>query len=217
MAKCPNCDAVLKKEPTRKTNCTICGRPIYVKSTPLNKARRLMTEEQALQADAEWAARAEQQNRERDLDLLRAVGIADTNLVGDVLLNSDQWKNAVWAGLRWAVNNGRELHKRKLAASTLCSMAENLEARVRWAATVRDLELLDLAQRGCGRAEVRGGRRDATCTSCSRLMGTTVPTTGPKQSLLPPPDCPNLERGAGCLLYFAPEPSFFSGLTPTLK
>ncbi|MEK6245612.1 MAG: hypothetical protein AABM33_14080 [Pseudomonadota bacterium] len=48
----------LVKMPQRQTKCPACRRPIYVKSTPDDRMKRLMTEGQAQAAEAAWARRA---------------------------------------------------------------------------------------------------------------------------------------------------------------
>lgn len=55
--RCPYCEVALKKMPTRKTKCKTCGQVIYIKSTPCNRTKRLMTEAQANDADRQWHER----------------------------------------------------------------------------------------------------------------------------------------------------------------
>lgn len=52
---CPNCSAQLAKMPTRKTKCRACGQPVFLKSTPENREKVLMTEAQAAAAEAAWS------------------------------------------------------------------------------------------------------------------------------------------------------------------
>ena len=56
---CPYCNSPLKKEPTRKTKCPSCRKPIFVKSRPTDKTRRLVTQEQADDIEHEWAIKRE--------------------------------------------------------------------------------------------------------------------------------------------------------------
>lgn len=53
-AKCPTCHAELKKVPERKTKCPSCGQYMYVKSSPQDRVKRLVTEEEAKRLEAEW-------------------------------------------------------------------------------------------------------------------------------------------------------------------
>ena len=56
---CPYCSSPLKKEPTRKTKCPSCRKPIFVKSRPTDKTRKLVTQEQADDIEHEWAIKGE--------------------------------------------------------------------------------------------------------------------------------------------------------------
>ena len=51
---CPYCERALPKRPERKTACPYCGEWIYVRSRPLDRARVLLTGQQASQVEAEW-------------------------------------------------------------------------------------------------------------------------------------------------------------------
>ena len=53
---CPSCGAALKKVPQRKTKCPSCGGFIFVKYSPSNPQKRLVTQAEAEQIDAEWNA-----------------------------------------------------------------------------------------------------------------------------------------------------------------
>lgn len=63
---CPSCSALLPKLPQRKTRCKACGEFMFVKYTPDNPVRRLMTAAQAAQAEAMWKAKGEQDHAERE-------------------------------------------------------------------------------------------------------------------------------------------------------
>jgi hypothetical protein len=52
---CPYCGYDLKVMPQRKKKCPSCSRPIYVKSTPENRTKRIMTEVQAIDAENQWS------------------------------------------------------------------------------------------------------------------------------------------------------------------
>ena len=53
--QCPSCKAPLAKMPQRKTKCKACGAFIFIKSTPDNRERRLMTQAQADAAEQAWS------------------------------------------------------------------------------------------------------------------------------------------------------------------
>jgi DNA-directed RNA polymerase subunit RPC12/RpoP len=52
---CPYCSAPLKKEPKRKTKCPSCQKPIFIKSRPSDRTKRLVTQEQAEDIEDEWS------------------------------------------------------------------------------------------------------------------------------------------------------------------
>ena len=54
---CPSCGGVLASTPTRQTKCKLCGAGIFVKSTPDNPQKRLMTQAQAESAERAWSAK----------------------------------------------------------------------------------------------------------------------------------------------------------------
>ena len=53
---CPYCSILLEKIPRRKAKCQACGKFIFIKSTPDNHEKRLMTEQEAESADKAWEA-----------------------------------------------------------------------------------------------------------------------------------------------------------------
>jgi uncharacterized Zn finger protein (UPF0148 family) len=56
---CPYCNSPLKKVPQRKTLCPSCRQPIYVRSRPTDRTKRLVTQEQADEIEEEWTINAE--------------------------------------------------------------------------------------------------------------------------------------------------------------
>lgn len=49
----------MAKMPTRKTKCPHCGQFMFVKASPGDPVKRLVTEEQAARIEQEWSARHE--------------------------------------------------------------------------------------------------------------------------------------------------------------
>lgn len=64
-SRCPSCDAALPKPPQRKARCKICLEFMFVRATPEDRTRRLMTAAQAEAADLAWQQRAEQEHAGR--------------------------------------------------------------------------------------------------------------------------------------------------------
>jgi DNA-directed RNA polymerase subunit RPC12/RpoP len=83
-AECPYCHSTLKKVPARKTKCPRCGKLIFVKTRPKDRARVVVTEEQAKKIEDEWSATGianepfiggeEEFNKEKDLLRVRFKG-----------------------------------------------------------------------------------------------------------------------------------------------
>lgn len=54
MPTCPSCGAALAKMPQRKTRCKQCGEFMFIRSTPDDRTRRLMSAADAEAADDAW-------------------------------------------------------------------------------------------------------------------------------------------------------------------
>ena len=55
--KCPNCQKVLDKIPSRKTKCPYCGEYVYVRTRPKDRARIVVTKAGADKIEAEWESK----------------------------------------------------------------------------------------------------------------------------------------------------------------
>lgn len=69
--KCPYCGFNLDKKPTQKKKCPNCGKNMFVRTRPDDRERVLVTEEQVLVIEAQWAKLSEQrlleyEQRERE-------------------------------------------------------------------------------------------------------------------------------------------------------
>ncbi len=53
---CPNCARSLDGMPTRKKKCPGCGKPMMVRTRPVDRARILVTEQGAREIDQQWTA-----------------------------------------------------------------------------------------------------------------------------------------------------------------
>jgi DNA-directed RNA polymerase subunit RPC12/RpoP len=66
--RCPYCSAELDKMPGRKKKCPACEHYIYVRTRPSDRQRVLVTEIQAAEIEAQWAARSSSLNARRFVD-----------------------------------------------------------------------------------------------------------------------------------------------------
>ena len=64
---CPYCAVALKKPPLRKKKCPACKQDIYVKATPDDRTKRLMTASEAQAAETAWAKHGYEQEVQRDI------------------------------------------------------------------------------------------------------------------------------------------------------
>lgn len=70
-SQCPSCKAPLDKMPQRKTKCKGCGEFIFVKDTPCNQTKRLMTAAQAETAERAWEDHHAKKMRREAADLYK--------------------------------------------------------------------------------------------------------------------------------------------------
>lgn len=186
---CPYCCAQLPKMPARKTRCKACGQSMYVKYTPSNTTRRLMTGEQARRAEEEWTEKYIDDKQQAIAKMLEL----PSTLRGAEL----EEKVRMLAG-----DEGEALRLRAMACISMrANFSNTSHERVAWEKRAIVLGLLDDKQKGIGKVKISGA--DDGCTTCPRLAGLVLPIDeaigcGP----LPPPQCEKLSRGGGCNLYY---------------
>lgn len=185
---CPYCGESLEKIPARKTKCKACGQFMYVKSTPENRTKRLMTEAQALAAEEQWNARGERISLDRradDIGLPR--GLTERQLAD--------------AARALANDPAIDLHRRKMAAFSVSSyFCQAEEERRNWAVLGYRLDLLSIA-RHFEQAQVRAGSQ--ACPSCQTLHERRWRIADAmNMDQLPNRDCLYWRRGGGCCAFW---------------
>lgn len=187
--QCPYCAAPLPKMPARKTKCKACGRFMYVKSTPENREKRLMTEAQADAAERLWTAHYDGQQAAQ---LAAATGIKPQVSIAAS-------KPALMA---LASNPSADKQQRKMAALSLIRLSETQEERESWSALGYAMDL-ETMQAGGAVPQVMIRGEATRCAVCARLDRQVI---GIDQALaqmpLPPRDCPSLAEGRGCLCWY---------------
>ncbi len=118
---CPYCGHDLKAMPQRKRKCPSCGRPIYVKSTPDNRNKPIMTEPQATAAEGEWNS---YNIRQRSLSALFPFGLTERDIQRERDLGAAGDREAVISLLASVERETDDLHKRKMALGLLAVYAE---------------------------------------------------------------------------------------------
>lgn len=184
--ECPYCASPLPKMPARKTKCKACGQFMYVKSSPDNRQKRLMTKAQAAAAEAAWAAQADCARAEQ---LAIAAGIKPLATVAAT-------KAALIA---LASNPKADKQQRKMAAVGLVRLAASQEERESWSALAYALEL-EMMQDGGAVPQVMIRGDAERCPVCARADGQVMRIESALADMpLPPRDCLKLAEGYGCL------------------
>jgi len=157
---CPYCGAELAKMPARKKRCPSCSQPIYVKSTPEDRTKRLMTASQAKAAEDAWHMHGVRgYTRQKAENTLALIGVSSEQL--NHLLESTGWELsvAVEACLFAAIGPESTMtrHHKKCAHWAIAKkMIETGDAR--WqehmAQSIRE-ELADWQERGALGVRVR--------------------------------------------------------------
>lgn len=149
---CPYCGFDLKIMPQRKKKCSNCSRSIYVKSTPGDRTKRLMTETNAVHVEKLWA---EHQERQQTLTTLRFVGLDERRLVQERERGAKSDKEAVVSILVSVAASTDSLHTKQMAFHLLANATSSdnqlsLEYRV----SAIKCELLRFRQSGVANVEV---------------------------------------------------------------
>lgn len=113
---CPNCGVTLDRAPQRKTKCKACKQSIFVKYTPDNRTKRLMTAEQAAHAEAQWEARGMDQ---RITEFCRMWGTDEHLFRIGVCESGGNLDSLMAVELRFLLATSSDLQQRAMAAWAL--------------------------------------------------------------------------------------------------
>lgn len=192
---CPSCGTVLAKVPQRKTKCKHCGEFIFVKSTPNDREKRLMTPAQADAAEQAWSAHGQaafirskaQHYGIDDQDLTSAFGRSG----GDI--------DAAMCGLL----NQRALLGDRLAVAGMLAHSHTAEAMMSWQRFQLETDLARMRNQGIRSVQLSlSGEKG--CNVCQFMAGSVVPTTTSAGDIIRF-DCERLgaETPKGCQLMAA--------------
>ena len=118
---CPYCGFDLQIMPKRKKKCPACTKPIYIKYTPDNRKKRLMTEEQANDAEKQWDLHG---LRQSSIDILSMFGLDESEIEKQRAMGAKNDDEAVFTIVsQVTMSNKYELHEWKLAYLILASLA----------------------------------------------------------------------------------------------
>ena len=164
LISCPYCRYDLKVMPQRKKKCPSCSRPIYVKSTPENRSKRIMTEVQAIDAENQWSL---YNLRQKSLSTLFPFGLLEQDIEKEIALSAKTDSEAVVSLLTRIIADTTDLHKRKMAWSHLAIYAE-AEDRPFYEYLVESIrcELHRYKQRGVKKVEIITAGHGNACLEC---------------------------------------------------
>ncbi len=164
MHSCPYCGHDLKVMPQRKKKCPSCARPIYIKSTPDNREKRLMTEAQAAEAEKQWSY---YHQRQRFLILLQPFGLGDRDIENEKARGVEKDIEAVSSILARVAVSTKDLNERKMAFYELALLAEEKGKPFHdFLVEAARSELLRYKQHGVAKVEILTSGPGNSCPEC---------------------------------------------------
>jgi hypothetical protein len=172
--------------PQRKTKCRACGQFMYVRSTPDDRTRRLMTEAQMQAAEAAWEGYGARQMAQLEMQDFGALAVDYVLPPAPIDVSA-------------AVAKADHLAQGKGPMKQVCiGLFRSAESPTDAFAALLALTAIDLAQaRAMGARTVQlrvpppGG-----CARCKPLHNTVVPSDSPAVAVVPV-DCPRLMAPSG--------------------
>jgi len=168
---CPYCNYALEKVPQRKTKCPFCNKSIFVKSTPANRNKRLMTESKAKEAEEQWE---KYQKKERIIRSLQVIGITKKDLEKEQK-SFFKKKTLIEAYISLSTkvaNSHKDLHFRKMAhhqiAIELSRLNGNYLPHLKEAAKN---ELLNYKKSNVQKVEILTAGEGNACIECQKNSG----------------------------------------------
>jgi hypothetical protein len=190
IAACPYCGYDLKTMPERKRKCPSCAHSIYIKSTPENRVKRLMTEVQAKDAEKQWHM---YNLRQKSISSLFPFGPTEQDIEKEKTCGAKSDSDAVVSLLTPITKETQDLHKRKMALSLLAVYAEE-EGRPfhDYLAEAARCELLRYKQQRVKKVEIITADPGNACAECAAHTGKTF-NIDDALRLMPLP-CPTCTR-----------------------
>lgn len=187
-ANCPSCGGALKKMPQRKTKCPHCGDYMFIRSTPNDPTRRLVSAAAAEAIELAWQKRFAQKRVD---DAAALFGLPPG-------MTANQLRGA----LMERVMNLGDHRTAMQAAVQLMALAESDLRREEAARWYYAHQLQDLGERGFAAVEIRAGL-DA-CPACRAQHGRELAVGDALVQMVPSPDCEMFRTGrASCAFWSA--------------
>lgn len=187
---CPYCGNLLAKRPKQKTRCPHCNQVIFVKYTPTDPVKRLVTESQLLLVEQQWAEYQVVKSQLRIDAELAIFGISPGSN-----------EEAVVETLKvFSDDPSKDIGLRKMAAHYLSSKLTGRD-KTKWATIGYRLDLEALLSNGYQEVEIRGGA--SPCPSCQSIAGMRVPTAEAKaKHPIPNKNCQMWKEFRNCCAFW---------------
>ena len=170
---CPYCSFDFGDIPKRKRKCPSCGGVVYLKSTPANRDKRLMTASEAESAEDLWQ---KYHTRQASTSTLSAFDIDVSELEYELKIGAPSERDALKIILNRIANSKTKLHTRKMAFGHLAAMAEqDGEPFSEFLKMSTRCELLNYKASGVKRVEIFTAGENNSCQVCQGNAGTIFP------------------------------------------
>ncbi len=169
MAACPYCSYELNEVPKRKKKCPSCCGVIFVKSTPDNREKRLMTAAAAQEAESLWER---YHSRQAAISILFPFSATETDIEQQLRDGAVSDRDAVRRILTRVAQETANLHIKKMAYGRLAAFAEENGQPFRelLMSSIR-CELLRYRNIGVRRVEILTAGHGNACAVCEGNNG----------------------------------------------
>lgn len=167
---CPYCSFDFGETPKRKRKCTSCHRVVYVKATPENRNKRLMTQLEAENAEILWE---KYHTRQASLSILSCFNLDVSELDYELANGARSERYAIKGILHRIAYSSTKLHTRKMAFGHLSAMAmQDGEPYIELSKMSIRCDLLIYKSFGVKMVEVFTAGLNNACTVCQDNAGT---------------------------------------------
>lgn len=107
---CPYCGFDLVTLPKRKRKCPSCSQPVYIKYTPGNRTKRLMTQQEADESEKQWESHG---NRQLLLSHVSPLGYVESDIEATIAQGAENDREAVQMLARKATRTSNDINQIK--------------------------------------------------------------------------------------------------------
>jgi hypothetical protein len=173
-ARCPYCSSPLSKIPQRKSKCPYCGQTIHVKASPTDREKRLVTESQVVEIEAQWSEYHQHQKWSSVLESFEITAIDFAQEKSRFELHPHAAREAARSLLLELAASQSSSHTRKRANHSLALLLDEAGEDFRpFLREVARCSLEHYQSAGVRRVEILAGEAGNACVSCLRQHGRT--------------------------------------------